>query len=522
MQKENSESRIRFSYIQLILFGIIAFFITTNIIWIAKDTLPPVWDANAHMANSLTFYRMLCGQPSLKTLERVFSMSFPYLPFFHLTAFPVIYVLGFSEDTMLYVNFLYIPILVLSLFGIGRILFNARVGILSCFLLIFYPIVFGISRMFMLDFALLAMVTQAQYLILKREEEGGKAWLLLCALITAALIKKIAFIFLVPTMAALFLRKLYKKKKIDFFILFLILFLFFIFLITLNRPQFKGMFTYKEGTTLLSLLMMHLSYLKWFIIAARNNMSPLLSFFFWIGLISLLCIFKKKKMAFLFLMSWLIPAFFVFSTINFFKDGRYIMSALPPFAILTMGGIEALPEKHVRNFFYSFIIAIGFLQFMNLSFNMPPLLVNERNYHYNHSAVRQNWRSKEVVEYIRAHSGEKTLRIGVLANTRYFSHSTLYLHIKAFELPYSMDWFWLLEGSESDTKRLKKYDFFIVKVPYPTEWIVSREYWNIKFDEREVIKLGFQKVKEFNLPDGSKAMIYQKEKKEDPIAVGKK
>lgn len=115
------------------------------------------------------------------------------------------------------------------------------------------------------------------------------------------------------------------------------------------------------------------------------------------------------------------------------------MPILPALSLLTVAGIDTVRVKAIRNTLYFFMIAIGFLQFNNLSFNISPDLIKEKSpYYYNQVPLQQDWKNREVMDYLSEHFPNKHMTIGVLPNCKYFNPSELDLYAYLFRLPYSI------------------------------------------------------------------------------------
>jgi len=75
-----------------------------------------------------------------------------------------------DENLMiLIVNALFLGILLMSIYGICSVSQHKKAGILSAFLISFFPVVFGSSRIMMLDFPLMSMVTLSIFLLFKTD-----------------------------------------------------------------------------------------------------------------------------------------------------------------------------------------------------------------------------------------------------------------------------------------------------------------------------------------------------------------
>jgi hypothetical protein len=103
-------------------------------------------------------------------------------------------------DRMIWgVNAIFLFVLLFSVFGIGSIIYNENVGLLAALLISFFPAIFGLSRIAMLDFPLMCMVALSFYLLLKTKEFSSIFFSILFGLVfgMAELTKESAILFVI-------------------------------------------------------------------------------------------------------------------------------------------------------------------------------------------------------------------------------------------------------------------------------------------------------------------------------------
>lgn len=491
---------------------IVIFFIVTNIIWLSQDSLPPAWDQAHHMLLSLKYYRLITNVHSFTNLNDFCSVSHYYPPLFHICAVPFIFLFGFSEHNLIMVNFIYLILFAASLYGIGEMLFNKRVGIMAAILCLFYPIMYAMSREYLIDFALVSIVTVVQYLILRSEGGLKKPWNIVLGIAAggALLIKPAAIIFFLPVWIFILLGSLRRKNDflpalVSFTIsLFIILpwyTLAFKDMVALNKYwQHVAVTIDRDPTKIIP------SFLWYKNVLINTLISPNLTKFFLVGL-PLFFIFTRKWKSFVILLFWAVPAFIVLVlTPN--KDPRYIMPILPVFALLTISGIDAIRKKIFRNILYFLIIITGYVQFNNLSFGVFPSLIKDKNSYYNHVPLKQDWKNKEIIDYLVKNFDNKHIVIGVLPDCQYFNPPEFQLYTYLLGLPYSIEG---VGNSFISLERLKGYDIFITKYPkISAEWVAFyRDSFYNEISKIGINNLGFRKLSEFKLPDNSTAVLYQ-------------
>ncbi len=154
----------------LVLLGVVmAFSLINNLIWLRIDTRPPRWDEAHYLTMSVEYHRALAsgGMPTfVRSLLTVDRTRPPLVPALGAVAF---FLLGRSANAALAVNLLAFIFLILAVYGLGAWLASPWSGLLAAFFVSTYPGVFGLSRVFYLDFINIALVAASLYLIVRTE-----------------------------------------------------------------------------------------------------------------------------------------------------------------------------------------------------------------------------------------------------------------------------------------------------------------------------------------------------------------
>jgi len=134
------------------LFGILLIFIlqaTVNLIWLAVNDRPPMWDSALHLTNALEYVKYL--QSGHFSLEEFLSISHYYPPLFYLNLIPILLVrTGPDSATLVHLPFLLA--LLASVYYLGYKLLNSRpAGLLAAFLVGTFPHIQWLSRDVMID-----------------------------------------------------------------------------------------------------------------------------------------------------------------------------------------------------------------------------------------------------------------------------------------------------------------------------------------------------------------------------------
>ena len=166
-------------FVPLIL--LVIFHLVVNWLYISTNVTILGVDVPAHLGSTLVYNRIL-KQVDLKTLFKALTWSWnrPPLPF--LTAVLLYRLFGISTDSALMSNSLYVIVLLLSVYGIGRRVYDRPVGLLAAFLVSTYPILFNLSRTFYPDFALTALVALSIYFLIGVDRFHNRKYSLLLGL----------------------------------------------------------------------------------------------------------------------------------------------------------------------------------------------------------------------------------------------------------------------------------------------------------------------------------------------------
>ena len=144
--------------------GLVAFHVYNNWVFVTTQVTILGWDRPAHLVRTLIYNDMLQAV-NIRNLFEVLTWSWNRPPLSHLVAVPIYRLFGVSTDVALMRNAVFVAMLLFSVYGIGKRLFDRRVGLLAAFIVSTYPILFSISRMPYVDYTLAAMVALSVYLL---------------------------------------------------------------------------------------------------------------------------------------------------------------------------------------------------------------------------------------------------------------------------------------------------------------------------------------------------------------------
>jgi hypothetical protein len=140
-----------------------------NTVWVVQDTPPePVREANAYLIQTLQFVDRLKEGGGVHQLllstGRLGNQGRP--PLYQLLSVPFIWPFGRSADALISINVVFGAILLLATYGIGRLVWNGKAGLLAAFLVATYPPIVHLFRIYMPHSAIPACVAVSLWLLL--------------------------------------------------------------------------------------------------------------------------------------------------------------------------------------------------------------------------------------------------------------------------------------------------------------------------------------------------------------------
>jgi hypothetical protein len=154
------------AYFDALALGLLVVSITAlNLLWVSLDSRPPQWDMARHLGDSLYYQTTFSLSNPLHPLE-----AYTWYPPFVYWVTDLFYaILGTATWVAILSNAVFIAVLAFATYGIGKTLWNRRVGLLSALFVLTTPMVINHFKWYMLDAPLAAMVALALYLLIRSE-----------------------------------------------------------------------------------------------------------------------------------------------------------------------------------------------------------------------------------------------------------------------------------------------------------------------------------------------------------------
>ncbi|WP_234300797.1 glycosyltransferase family 39 protein [Sphaerospermopsis aphanizomenoides] len=174
-----------------ILFIIWFFALVIDRTWFFLDDSIPAHDQSAHLTGALSHYRIFYNLFDNFTFFSgdwwlsLWQLTPSYrAPFVYICTVPFLFVFGKGYDQASLVNLLYTAIIILSVYHLGKYLFNRQIGITASLFCTLFPILGIVRTDYLLDYGLTAVVifTFTTLTIWKDSDTGCASWLLTISL----------------------------------------------------------------------------------------------------------------------------------------------------------------------------------------------------------------------------------------------------------------------------------------------------------------------------------------------------
>jgi 4-amino-4-deoxy-L-arabinose transferase-like glycosyltransferase len=191
----------------LLLGLLIAAQVVVNWAWLRTNVVIVGWDRPRHLIESLV-YNNLLRQVTPRTTFEAWTYSGYYPPLFHWAMVGFYKLFGVSMDVAASVNTLFLVVLLVAAYGIGRRIGGKGVGLLSAFVTSTLPMIFAMSRYTYIEFSLTAMAALSIWLLLLSQGFTHRWYSLLFGLAAGlGLLTKWTYsLFVFPALAVVLLR----------------------------------------------------------------------------------------------------------------------------------------------------------------------------------------------------------------------------------------------------------------------------------------------------------------------------
>ncbi|MFQ5673414.1 MAG: LmeA family phospholipid-binding protein [Nitrospinales bacterium] len=502
------------SLVWIALAALVLAVFAVNGLWVTLDTRPPHWDAAAHLRIASKYLHVLTS-PASRWVDLLDVESY-YPPLYHLSLAPFLAWFGPYADRAVWVNGLYLSVIIVSTFGIGRTLFGWETGLAAAFFIACYPYLAYISRTCMIDTALTACVSLSYYCFIRSRnfEDTRFAFCFSVMLGLGMLVKWTFLFFLAPAvLIGLFsggeaswrraaLRVRWANLLMVLGIPVLLCFPWYahnLVKLVKSATKFSGAGTLEGDPTQGWDL-----WLYYFRIAETQTGLGLFLLFLVAGGFFLTCrrFFNPA------LSAWIVIPYVIFSLINN-KDERYTLPLLPAVAVISARVIFLVERAAVRNVLLALTLAMGLLTWGLSGFShhawarwQLPVLGEVRPIDL-WPPVREHWPIEQALKDMVAESGSgkgNPISVRTLTNHPSFHRGAFWEVVQAEDLPVELK---IVKNNLGELT-----DFFITREGGKSFASSGAAGKINRLKNDPALTRTFPVFREYPLPDGSRGVVY--------------
>ncbi len=547
MMKNPPMNMLRRSKYILLLLGILFFHLYMNYEVLSKSHVCRVYDEVNRLTDGIKYHRIFFWeQDKLQQVkDEVLKLkSQPHPPFVQVIQALAIKLLSFLgnrqydvESVILLTNGFFLFILLFSVYGIGSIVYSKNAGILAAFLVSFFPMVYGHSRIMMLDFPLASMVTLWFYCLFRTQAFNSAGYSILLGVVAGltVLTKEVAVIFIIVPLLYYFYKSYREQPHRKTVVNAALALLFFLLVAGVVYLRPVNFFVFKYYTNLTFFLQSNstggpLIYLKSLLLYPGA--------YLFIALVPALVIyFRSIRWQNKAILLWFLVPLVVTNFIPN-KSLRFLIPIFPAFALIVAEGISRsrLMPKAKRRYVYAVVFAAFlqyFIYFFNFSFpkplfkkeysqaDFPAQLTYRNDAYYQENLKILEFFGNEEKKLFGAQKNVDPLHVTFLFQIAQIS-STLRSETKARNLPFAiycpeegMEAFGdLLPYSRSGPSLIPSSDYIIdISGAKLHRTPAQEKIADMLRESFEKNKLDFDMVFDFMLFDGSRIYIYKNSKR---------
>jgi len=358
-------SKIKKHKYRLLLLAIIIFHLISNILWINTNTYPSLAEEIGHIGSITDLYTNLeySNIYDLITIFKTFTHPKADKPrLFHFISFVLIGIMGLKYNVYAMTNSLFLILLLLATYTIGKHLKNRETGLMAVVILSFYPAIYIYSRSYNLILPTTAMVTCSILALIKSNFFSKRYNSIICGIILGLglLTKQSVLIFISGPLFYLTYTIIKNKNKANLnnFII------CFIFTVLVASVYYYPLESRIKDLIKLSTLPDNRP-ISFYLSILYNSLLSYYSIL--LTMLGLFYLLKQKHKERYILISWIIFSIIILS-IPTTKRDRYIIPIIPAFAIISAYGITELKYRKLKILIWIITLYFGLLYFFKISF----------------------------------------------------------------------------------------------------------------------------------------------------------
>lgn len=186
-------------------------FILSNLYWIINDSRPLSAEDMNLVENA--DYFLISSREGKKLIHSIFERSYP--PVVPVLVYYSYLLFGFNDNSPLFVNLIFIPVLIISLYLLGKEAYSKKVGLVSVFIVLSFSPIIILSRIMYEQFVLISLFSFNLYFFLRTRNFKNRKYTILYAISFALclLTRYTIFPFLIVPLIYFFLSYIFLTTK---------------------------------------------------------------------------------------------------------------------------------------------------------------------------------------------------------------------------------------------------------------------------------------------------------------------
>jgi len=521
--------------------GLWLWHIIGNFAWLKIDTSPPYWDTAGHVIAVQQLLRLPFVTDFSTALRGLLTLS-PYPPLVYLVTAPFAALFWPSGDVAAGVITLFLGLLLLATFQIGVYLGGKGAGLLAAFLVSMYPIIFGLSRHYLIDLPLTAMSATAIWFLLSTHRfERRLPALALGVVLGLGMLTKWTFsVFLVAPLGVVFIQMVRQRaNKIRWINLILALGIGAVIAAPWYLYNFKsqlefyglagGLYPLLEGDPLVGTAASWLYYLQQFV---EQQALLIFALAFVVGSMLLVVTHYPRLADLSVVLAWLIVPYLVLASfLN--KDSRYTMPLLPAIAVITALGLWRCRPRQLKIGLIAFLGVYAVIQYLGMTFGFAQIVsvgkwpdrvalhigsltlpILAENVHIAGPARAEDWRVPDILQAIKQSSAnrQRPLKIIVVPNRSHFEPNVFMYFGHLERMSIEVHGVTGILPVDAPQQLLSNSDYVVVKSGNQgPAWTVQEadQLTALMNDRSSDLGSQFELLGEYALPDGSVSQLYR-------------
>ncbi|MFC2092174.1 ArnT family glycosyltransferase, partial [Elusimicrobiota bacterium] len=367
-----------------LLILIIICYTVCNIYWVKKENIRYVFQGlySHHFFISLNTYNLITRLDWTNLL--IFIKQGPYPPLFQLLTSLAIFLFGKSYTGIVVLpNILLFSITIFFIYKIGTLIEDSATGLIAAFFFSSYPMVYGLSRLYCFNFALMTVTVFSIYCLLRTDNFLDVKWSVLFGLsLGAGMMTKYPFAaFLAGPVIYSYIKAVrtdnFKIKRIINVTTATLIGI----LLSLPRYNHKGMLIKIMTDPFNESIGPWYAYnnlRKYTLGIIEEQLSPVFFIILVLGLYYFIKKYRNRSVKIIFIL-WIILPWLILIFMPHRKSTDYVLPYIPAFALISsIGFIKSNIKIKFKKITLAVLIMISTIQYLDLSYGIGIGLFNLR------------------------------------------------------------------------------------------------------------------------------------------------